>query len=170
VKRFEKYRRQLWNDMENVDEMWNVMQNMEENSEKIWALWKKSKLNMEIEPMRWQNPVSRATAAAIHSFHHSAYFSSVFSKSFHYSTDFSSIFSISFHNFLLYFPYLFTIRLAFLPYFPNHFTIFFHIFPIKHWKIWKKDKLNSEMIWKIWKISKSNSEQIWNIQKKKVKR
>jgi hypothetical protein len=65
VKRFGKYRRKLWNDMESVDEMWNVMENMEENSEKIWTLWKKSKLNMEIEPMRWQNPVSRAAAAAI---------------------------------------------------------------------------------------------------------
>ena len=40
----------------------------------------------------------------------------------------------------------------------------------KHQKIWKKDKLNSEMAWKIWKISKSNSEKIWNIQKKIVKR
>ena len=27
---------------------------------------KKSKLNMENEPMRWQNPVSRAETAAIH--------------------------------------------------------------------------------------------------------
>jgi hypothetical protein len=36
------------------------------------------------------------------------------SISFHYSTCLSSIFSISFHYFLLYFPYLFTIRLAFL--------------------------------------------------------
>jgi hypothetical protein len=33
------------------------------NSEKIWKLWKKSKLNMEIVPMRWQNPISRAAAA-----------------------------------------------------------------------------------------------------------
>jgi hypothetical protein len=40
----------------------------------------------------------------------------------------------------------------------------------KHWKIWKKDKLNSEMIWKIWKISKSNSEKMWKTQKKIVKR
>jgi hypothetical protein len=39
-----------------------------------------------------------------------------------------------------------------------------------NWKIWKKDKLNSEMILKIWKISKSNSEKIWKIQKKIVKR
>ena len=30
VKRFEKYRRKLWNDMENMDEMWNDMDNMEE--------------------------------------------------------------------------------------------------------------------------------------------
>jgi hypothetical protein len=27
-------------------------------------------------------------------------------------------------------------------------------------KIWKKSKLNSEMIWKIWKKSKLNSEKI----------
>ena len=33
------------------------------------------------------------------------------------------------------------------------------------WKIWKKGKLKCEMIWKI-----SNSEQIWKIQKKIVKR
>ena len=38
------------------------------------------------------------------------------------------------------------------------------------WKIWKKDKLNCEMIWKIWKISKSNSEKIWKIEKKIAKR
>ena len=30
VKRFEKYRRKLWNDMKNMDEMWNDMENMEE--------------------------------------------------------------------------------------------------------------------------------------------
>jgi hypothetical protein len=30
VKRFGKYRKQLWNDMENMDEMWNDMENMEE--------------------------------------------------------------------------------------------------------------------------------------------
>jgi hypothetical protein len=30
VKRLRKYRRQLWNDMENIDEMWNDMENMEE--------------------------------------------------------------------------------------------------------------------------------------------
>jgi hypothetical protein len=35
----------------------------------------------------------------------------------------------------------------------------------KHLKIWKKDKLISEMNLKIWKISKSNSEKIWKIQK-----
>jgi hypothetical protein len=29
-KRFGKYRRNLWNDMENMDEMWNDMENMEE--------------------------------------------------------------------------------------------------------------------------------------------
>jgi hypothetical protein len=33
-------------------------------------------------------------------------------------------------------------------------------------KIWKKDKLNSEMIWKIWKKSKLNSEKIWKISEK----
>ena len=30
VKRFEKYRRKLWNDMKNMDKMWNDMENMEE--------------------------------------------------------------------------------------------------------------------------------------------
>jgi hypothetical protein len=30
VKWIGKYRRQLWNDMENMDEMWNDMENMEE--------------------------------------------------------------------------------------------------------------------------------------------
>jgi hypothetical protein len=34
----------------------------------------------------------------------------------------------------------------------------------KHWKILKKDQLNSEIIWRIWKISKSNSEKIWKTQ------
>jgi hypothetical protein len=32
VKRFGKYRRKLWNVMENMDEMWNDMENMEENN------------------------------------------------------------------------------------------------------------------------------------------
>jgi hypothetical protein len=32
--------------------------------------------------------------------------------------------------------------------------------------MWKKDKLNSEMIWKLWKKYKLNSEKIWNIWKK----
>jgi hypothetical protein len=48
----------------------------------------------------------------------------VFSKSFHYSAYFSSIFSISFHN---------------STYFSSAFSL------------WKKDKLNSEIIWKIQK-------------------
>jgi hypothetical protein len=30
MKRFGKYRRKLWNDMENTDKMWNDMENMEE--------------------------------------------------------------------------------------------------------------------------------------------
>ena len=38
------------------------------------------------------------------------------------------------------------------------------------WKIWKKDKSNSEMNWKIWKKSKLISEMIWKISKKIVKR
>ena len=45
--------------------------------------------------------------------------------------------------------------------------------PVKRtviWKIWKKDKLNSEKIWKLWKKSKLNSEKILKIQKKIVKR
>ena len=37
------------------------------------------------------------------------------------------------------------------------------------WKIWKKNKLNSEMIGKIWKKSQLNGEMIWKIQKKLVK-
>jgi hypothetical protein len=37
-------------------------------------------------------------------------------------------------------------------------------------KIWKKSRLNSEMIWKIRKKSKLNSEMIWKIQKNIVKR
>ena len=28
------------------------------------------------------------------------------------------------------------------------------------WKIWKKNKLNSEKIWKLWKKSQLNSEKI----------
>jgi hypothetical protein len=32
--------------------------------------------------------------------------------------------------------------------------------------IWKKAKLNSEMIWKIWKKSKLKSEKIWKMRKK----
>ena len=30
MKRFGKYSRNVWNDMENMDEMWNDMENMEE--------------------------------------------------------------------------------------------------------------------------------------------
>jgi hypothetical protein len=30
VKRFGKYRRKLWSDMENMDKMWNDRENMEE--------------------------------------------------------------------------------------------------------------------------------------------
>ena len=37
VKRYEKYGRKLWNDMENTEEI----------SEKIWKIWKKDKLNSE---------------------------------------------------------------------------------------------------------------------------
>jgi hypothetical protein len=87
-------------------------------------------------------------------------------------------------GFLPYFPY----NDNFLPYFPYHFTIFSNIFHIislfnllffciskifslfdlglKIWKLWKKGKLNSEMIWKIWKKSKLNSEKRWKIQRK----
>ena len=36
------------------------------------------------------------------------------------------------------------------------------------WKIWKKDKSNSEKIWGIQKKGKLNSEMIWTIQKKIV--
>jgi hypothetical protein len=37
------------------------------------------------------------------------------------------------------------------------------------WKIWKKDKSNSEKILTLWKKSKLNSEKKWKIQKKIVK-
>jgi hypothetical protein len=40
----------------------------------------------------------------------------------------------------------------------------------RYGQIWKKGKLNGEMIWKIWKESKLNSDKIWKIQKKIVKR
>jgi hypothetical protein len=48
VKRFGKYRRKLWNDMENKDAMWNDMDNMEERQVEKWKdmkKWKKPKLN-----------------------------------------------------------------------------------------------------------------------------
>jgi hypothetical protein len=44
VKRFGKYRRKLCNDMEN----------MEENSDKIWAIWKKGKLKCEMIWKIWK--------------------------------------------------------------------------------------------------------------------
>ena len=35
--------------------------------------------------------------------------------------------------------------------------------------MWKKSKLNSEMIWKLWKKSKLNSKMIWkNLEEKSV--
>jgi hypothetical protein len=40
----------------------------------------------------------------------------------------------------------------------------------KRWKIWKTNRLNSEMIWNIRKKNRLNSEMIWNIQKKIVER
>jgi hypothetical protein len=40
---------------------------------------------------------------------------------------------------------------------------------VKRWKIWKKSRLNSEMIWKIWKKGKLNGEMIWKLWKKIVK-
>ena len=45
--------------------------------------------------------------------------------------------------------------------------------PVKRtviWKLWKKDKLNSETICKLWKKGKLNSEKIWKIQKKMMER
>ena len=36
VNRFGKYRRKLWNDMGNTDEMWNDMENMEEMQVEKW--------------------------------------------------------------------------------------------------------------------------------------
>ena len=38
------------------------------------------------------------------------------------------------------------------------------------WEIWKKRKMNSEMIWKVWKKSKLNSEMMWKIWKKRGKK
>ena len=66
MKWYEKYGRkgdEMWNDMENMAEntekirkiqkkLWNYMENMEENSEKICNIWKKDKLNSEII---WKN-------------------------------------------------------------------------------------------------------------------
>jgi hypothetical protein len=66
------------------------MKNIEENSEKIWKLWKKGKSNI------FHN-ISQFSSVFSKSFHYSTYFSSAFSKSFHFSTYFSSIFLISFH-------------------------------------------------------------------------
>jgi hypothetical protein len=105
------------------------------NREKIWKLWKKSKLNSEKIWKIWKKPKLNSEKI---------YFSSIFFISFHnfllyfpnlFTTrlaflpyfpnnlTMSSIFSLSFHYFLLYFPNVFTIRLTYLPYFPNHFTI-----------------------------------------------
>jgi hypothetical protein len=92
------------------------------NSEKIWKIWQKPKLDSEKiwkiqkKIVKWQ-------------------FSSIFSISFHISTYFSSLLSLSFHNFLLYFPNLITIKLN----------------SEKIWTLWKKSKLKSEKIWKIQK-------------------
>jgi hypothetical protein len=33
-------------------------------------------------------------------------------------------------------------------------------------KIWKKGKLDSEMLWKLWRKDKLNSEMIWKTRKK----
>jgi len=45
VKRYGKYGRKLWNDMENIEERqveyWKEMKNMEENSEKIGKIGRK---------------------------------------------------------------------------------------------------------------------------------
>jgi hypothetical protein len=71
------------------------MENMEENSDKIWSIWKKDKLKGE---KIWKI---------------------LFFKSFHY---FPNLITIQL-GFLPYFPYLFTIQLTFLPYFPYLFTI-----------------------------------------------
>jgi hypothetical protein len=57
-------------------------------------------------------------------------------------------------GFLPYFSYLFTIQLTFLPYCP---------YCEMRWKIWKKDKFNSEKIEKIWKKGKLNGERIGKI-------
>jgi hypothetical protein len=46
VNKFGKYRRKLWNDMENMDEMWNYIVNMEEKQVEKWK-------DMENMEERW---------------------------------------------------------------------------------------------------------------------
>ena len=36
MKKYGKYRGQLWNDMENMDEKWNDLENMEERQVEKW--------------------------------------------------------------------------------------------------------------------------------------
>ena len=36
------------------------------------------------------------------------------------------------------------------------------------WKIWKKSRLKCEMIWKTWKKSKSNSDDMDNMEERQV--
>ena len=37
IERYGKYRRKLWNDMENMDEMWKNMENMEKRQVEMWT-------------------------------------------------------------------------------------------------------------------------------------
>jgi hypothetical protein len=69
------------------------------NSEKIWKMWKKSKLNGEKIWKIWKKSKLKCEM--------------VFPAPFPYYS--SSTFS--------HFPYLFTIQLTFPPYFPYHFTV-----------------------------------------------
>ena len=57
VKRFGKYRRKLWNDMENMNEMWNdreIWKKSKLKSEKIWNIWKKGKFISEMIWKLWK--------------------------------------------------------------------------------------------------------------------
>jgi hypothetical protein len=76
MKRFGKYRRKLWKDMKN-------MENMEEK----YFLTKQLTFHIS----------TYLSSIFSISFHYSTWLSSIFFTSFHFSTYFSSIFVISFH-------------------------------------------------------------------------
>jgi hypothetical protein len=82
VKRFGKYRRKLWKDME-----------------KCWEYHWVSCVSEWARKMKCVSVLYSSYFSSVFSisFHYSTYFSSIISISFHYSTQFSSEFSISFH-------------------------------------------------------------------------